>query len=89
MMDGGFQFGDAFAGIGADHIDVFGIDTGIDQQIAATLDIAFTQIRFGDHPDGGDVIGVNEVRRYGILRIDAGIDQDHQSGIHGDIDGLT
>lgn len=89
MMDGGFQFGDAFAGIGADHIDVFGIDAGIDQQISAALNIAFTQISFGDHPNGGDVIGMYKVRRHGILRIDAGIDQDHQSGIHGDIDGLT
>jgi len=31
MMNGGFQFRDAFTGIGADYIDVFGIDAGIDQ----------------------------------------------------------
>ena len=89
MMDGGFQFGNAFTAVGADDIDMFGIDAGINQQIAAALDVTVTQIGFGDHPNRGDVIGVDKVGWYGILGIDTGINQDYQPGIHGNIDGLT
>ncbi len=89
MMNGGFQFRDAFTGIGADYIDVFGIDTGIDQQIPTPLNIAFRQIGFGDHANGGDVVGMDKIGREGVLGVHTRTDQNHQPGIHGNINGLT
>ncbi len=75
MMDGGFQLWDTFPGIGADDIDMFRIDTSINKKIPTPFDITFGQIGFRDHPNGGNVVSMDKIRRKGVLGVHAGADQ--------------
>lgn len=56
MMDGGFQFFNAFAGVGTDFINMFSINSGINEQIPTALNITIGEISFADHPKGGNII---------------------------------